>query len=339
MRLLPLGSWLQRRREAARACALLVEINNREAQVARCTFVTRETRADARACRKALVKARKELEILLASNQKGFLRPVARASCLDSIEASEALIQSECDLQDVVRATIKNAAPLIEQASRIRLDQARNLQAQLLAVRNDFERADRKSLSRSDLIKASMFVEETAHALRALKDLMEESAAVAAKAQELARLPLPNSWPFRHKQGLLQRHTDAVREAREQADAHRLLASWEQFKGLAEGLTRESGTAVAQAIREIEMWLSHPELTPELVLLFGARWRALLAEPKSVRFLEDWSDLKREIGLQVEAGFEAHWEGITDFEKLSWKQVDTAAKQIRREAIGPLYRD
>jgi predicted NUDIX family NTP pyrophosphohydrolase len=55
---------------------------------------------------------------------------------------------------------------------------------------------------------------------------------------------------------------------------------------------------------------------------------------------------KRIVGQRVNVGFEKHWEEITgkfrkisDTEKLSWKQLETAAIQVRKRGMPPLYRN
>jgi hypothetical protein len=72
----------------------------------------------------------------------------------------------------------------------------------------------------------------------------------------------------------------------------------------------------------------------------------LLSKRTSPNFLEEWSNLKQSIGQSVICGFETHWREITgkfrkisDIEKLSWQQLETAAHQIRSRGMPPLYRD
>jgi len=71
----------------------------------------------------------------------------------------------------------------------------------------------------------------------------------------------------------------------------------------------------------------------------------LLRKQTSLDFLEEWATLKQSVGESAIRGFEAHWQEITgkfrkisDREKLSWQQLETAAHQIRKRVMPPLYR-
>src|SRR5262249_959401 len=138
----------------------------------------------------------------------------------------------------------------------------------------------------------------------------------------------------------------SVADARKTGSAFVLRESWRRFTAIRIELERESETSVARALREIEMWMQYPALTPEFSSRFHAQLDNLNRSSTRTDFLETWSDLKRTFGAIALSGFEAHWAEVSgkfrklkDRKQLSWEQLETAAKQVRNRAMPPIYKD
>lgn len=346
MTISPIRTWRRRRREAREARSLIAQINDCKSNVDRCSFVTRESTVEAQTCQKMLRKTLRELEKVVASNKNGDLVPVPRDAFLNNTRACKDLLKKEFELQDSIHVTLELLESLLQQAGVIPLDQARSLQAQLSAVRYDLQRLHRRSFDRSYFVDRFKFVEKSRHSLRELHSLILNSATVATKREAVSQLPLRASQEIRQKQERLTSYAAAVQKARNTGDARSLRESWRRFNYLADDLKEKSENSVKRAVREIQMWRSFPELSPALFSSFDDRLMRLVLKANSRNFLEEWSALKREMGQRVNDGFEAHWGEVTkrfrkigDFDKLSWKQLKSAANQVRKEAMPPIYRD
>jgi hypothetical protein len=345
MKILPLKTLRRRLYEAREVRALITQTTEHQLQVERFAFVSKESKAEGATAKKLLRATLRDLKATLASNEAGTLTNVSRASFLKSTEYAKELIARERALLDLIRSSEELIESLLQQAGAIPLDQARDLQTQLTTVRDDFRRVQRKNSTRSHFLEKVRFIKKSEQSLLELAVLIEESAAAASRAEEILQLPLRTSREIHRKREMLTNYTVEVQMAREKGDAHVLRESWRQFKYLTDELKHESEASVARAVREIEMWLSYSELTPILTAKFEDRLMMLLRKQTSPNFLEDWATLKQSAGESAIRGFEAHWQEITgkfrkisDREKLSWQQLETAAHQIRKQVMPHLYR-
>jgi hypothetical protein len=344
MKLSPLRTWWSRRRETLQARALIAQATEVKIEFESFTFVSKESKTEGETAKKMLRTTLRGLNETMASNEAGTLAIVSRSSFLKSTEYAKELIARERALLDLIRSSEELIESLLQQAGVIPLDQARDLQTQLTTVRDDFRRVQRKNAKRSHFLEKVRFIKKSEQSLRELEVLIEESAAAASKAEETLQLPLRTSREIRRRREMLITYTAVVQEAREKGDARVLRDSWRQFKYLTDKLKHESEASVARAVREIEMWLSYSDLTPTLTATFEDRWMMLLRKQTSSDFLEEWATLKQSVGECAIRGFEAHWQEITgkfrkisDREELSWQQLETAAHQIRKRVMPPLY--
>jgi hypothetical protein len=342
----PIRTWRVRRRAAVQARDLIAQILDCQAKVDRCPIASREFKTEAKSAKLMLRAALRDLEKMGAFNESGMVALISRDSFLKCIEFATSLMRRESELLASIRSNAELVQTLLQSAGAIPLNQARRVQAQLIAIRDDFRQLQRKIPTRSQLIEKFKVVEKSRRTLEELQELIVESSAAATQAEEVFHLPMRTSREIRRKHELLTKYTAAVQTARDTGDAYVLRESWRQFKYLTEDLRNESEQSVSRAVRELEMWLKYPELTPELSTLFAAKWRSLLERSAGPMFLEDWAELKKMLGHHVRQGFEDRWKDITkkfrkngDVEKLSWDQVLLAASQIRKRGMPPLYRD
>ena len=343
MKLFPLKTWRKRRNAIKESKSLLKQVKELLGQLDEVQFASKEFRNDAKSLRRSLKDVVAELEKSEASNVRGIFVELPQALFLKHSRHVRNAISEERALIDAILFAEGTVASGLDLAGSIPLDQARVLHGLLVAASAELRKLRKSATGRSLLLQQIQGIEKCDSQLRELKVLMVESSEAEEAAQQIDTLPLPISRENRRKRELLSNYKLLVVNARQEGVAYKLRESWRQFQVLSRDLKRESERSVARAAREIDMWLLHPELTPEFSGLFGPGLTALRLDSSDVDFLKRWAELKATIGSAVNEGFEAHWREITrkarkmNGQSISWQQLEAVALQVRARGMPPVY--
>lgn len=345
MRVFPLSTWRSRRKAIRTIQAAKTSLHDAVKLLNGTAKFSKEFRELSRSLRLRAGDAERHLDSLLSANQSGNFMLPDLGHQKRAIEAINLAIESERAFEPILLEAIASLEKAIGTASGLALDQARLLHRQALDERQRCLRMRKTINPRDALRQISAQSRKITDQIYELAQLVEASAKAMEVAERIALLPLPPSLDYRRRRESLLKHAHSVQEAHSIGKAFALRNNWRRFESLRIEIERESQVTVERARKEIDSWLTDPELTPRLFERFQSNLLALRNEPQRSDFLETWTTLRSEMSQFINAGFYAHWSEITA--KLtnrrsptgpSWRQVEIMAKQVRSRAMPPLYK-